>query len=155
MLLSEPCKIFTICHALLTFPNIIIKSSTTTPQITVPKPISHKSNTPTLHIYASITLSTFHYSYWSQPATVQSTVQANPSSDPQMKICDRGGKKTPTLWQLRNTECSHMFTYHLIIPLKNILLQHWFLVSASLCTKYRETIGIPSLLNLLAPAFDI
>ena len=57
------------------------------------KPISRKRNTPTLYIYASITLSAFPYSYWSQSATVQSTVQENTGSDSQMKICDNEKKK--------------------------------------------------------------
>jgi len=64
-------------------------------------------------------------------------------------MCDNEKKNSLTLWQLRNTACSLVFTDHLTILLKNIL-QHWFPVLASLCTKYRETISILSLLNPLS-----
>jgi len=92
MLVSAPCKNFTICHALLTVLNIIIRvlQLHLTPlwqNLFLVKAINLLYTYTLATPYQPFIITTDH----SQP------VQANPGSEPEMKICDKKNSNFMTI----------------------------------------------------------
>jgi len=92
MLVSAPCKNFTICHALLTVLNIITRAL----QLYLTSLWQNLFLVRTIHLLHKYTLAP-PYQPLIIPTDHSQPVQGNPGSDPQMKICDKKNSNFKTI----------------------------------------------------------